>query len=274
MAALDSEQERSERLAQLGAHLRQVRQQHGLTLEQVAAQILIQPSLLHALEEGDLNALPEPVYIRGLLRRVADTLGLNGSEFAQAFPIPSASLPVVGVKTTVPAPSLRPIHLYLLYIGVVAAAVVGLSMLMRGGSSSPDVANSPPLTVSPTLRPNRPSPSPTPTPSPTPISGVQVSVTAKENSWLTVEVDGKNVFEQEISAGTQQTWKAKETLYLRAGNAGGVVVSYNGAPAKPMGQPGVVEEVTYRANPPTAPDSTSGSTSGSTTPSPEAPPSP
>jgi cytoskeletal protein RodZ len=264
MAALESEQERSERLAQLGAHLRQVRQQHGLTLEQVAAQILIQPSLLHALEEGDLNALPEPVYIRGLLRRVADTLGLNGAEFAQAFPIPSASLPVVGVKTTVPAPSLRPIHLYLLYIGVVAAAVAGLSLLMRGGGSSSEVANSPPPTVSPTLRPNRPSPSP----SPTPISGVQVAVTAKENSWLTVEVDGKNVFEKEIAAGTQQTWKAKETLYLRAGNAGGVVVSYNGAPAKPMGQPGAVEEVTYKANPPAAPGS------GLTPPSPEAPPSP
>jgi cytoskeletal protein RodZ len=83
-------------------------------------------------------------------------------------------------------------------------------------------------------------------------------------------VDGKNVFEKEITAGTQQTWKAKETLYLRAGNAGGVVVSYNGAPAKPMGQPGTIEEITYKANPPTAPDSTS----GSTTPSPEAPPSP
>jgi cytoskeletal protein RodZ len=272
MTALDSEQERNERLAQLGAQLREVRQQYGLTLEQVAAQTLIQPRLLQSLEEGDLNGLPEPVYIRGLLRRVADNLGLDGNEFAQAFPIPSASLPVVGVKTTVPTGGLRPIHLYLLYLGVVSAAIAGLSLLFRGGSNSVVTTNSPQptATASPTLRPNRPSPAPTPTP----ISGVQAAVTLKQNSWLTVEIDGKPIFEGELPSGTQKTWKAKQQLYLRAGNAGGVMVSLNGAPAKPLGLAGQVEEVTYKAEPTGMAPTASPTANPDPATSPELPPNP
>jgi hypothetical protein len=34
---------------------------------------------------------------------------------------------------------------------------------------------------------------------------------------------------------------------LSAGNAGGVIVSVNDAPAKPLGKPGAVETATYKA---------------------------
>jgi hypothetical protein len=45
-----------------------------------------------------------------------------------------------------------------------------------------------------------------------------------------------------------RTWQANRELTVRAGNAGGVYVAVNNANAKQLGQPGKVEEVTYRAN--------------------------
>jgi hypothetical protein len=66
---------------------------------------------------------------------------------------------------------------------------------------------------------------------------------------MEVVADGKVVYEGIMSPGAKQTWTAKQQLILRAGNAGGVMVSLNGAAPKPLGQPGAVEEVTYKAQP-------------------------
>lgn len=63
---------------------------------------------------------------------------------------------------------------------------------------------------------------------------------------MEVVVDGKVVYEGILQAGTQKSWTASKQLILRSGNAGGVMVSVNDAPPKPMGKPGAVEEVTYK----------------------------
>jgi hypothetical protein len=58
-----------------------------------------------------------------------------------------------------------------------------------------------------------------------------------------------------MTAGAKQTWTAKKELNLYSGNAGGVMVSLNGAPAKPLGKPGQRGEATYKldANPTATP---------------------
>ena len=43
--------------------------------------------MLQAIEQGKLDDLPEPVYIKGLIRQFADALGFNGVDFASSFPI-------------------------------------------------------------------------------------------------------------------------------------------------------------------------------------------
>ncbi|PZO45339.1 MAG: hypothetical protein DCF17_01725 [Shackletoniella antarctica] len=74
-----------EQLQNIGAYLRQVRQDKGLPLEVLANQIFIRPALLHALESGNDGELPEPVFIQGFIRRYADALGLDGQAIAQEF---------------------------------------------------------------------------------------------------------------------------------------------------------------------------------------------
>ncbi len=73
-------------------------------------------------------------------------------------------------------------------------------------------------------------------------------MTVKTESWIRVIADGKQLFEGLLPQGTQRTWVANERLTMRVGNAGGVLVSHNQEEAKPLGQLGQVEEITFGAN--------------------------
>ncbi|HEY9630166.1 MAG TPA: RodZ domain-containing protein [Coleofasciculaceae cyanobacterium] len=263
-----TQQEQVHRLMQIGAYLRQVREDHALSLEEVAARTLIQPRLLRAIEAGALHQLPEAVYIQGFIKRYADSLGLDGTDCAEAFPAEKVlRIPQDSWKDS-PAAQLRPLHLYVAYVALIMASVSLLSFIV--GRSAPGTINLPTsrtgtgqpqigqvqgqvqaaqqpasgssdqatiglssLAQSPPARP------------PATNKPVQVDMKLTAQSWIEVEVDGEVKLAEVLPEGTERTWAANNQLRIRAGNAGGVMVAYNGEQAKPMGQPGAVEEKTF-----------------------------
>ncbi|MDB9527064.1 DUF4115 domain-containing protein [Oscillatoria sp. CS-180] len=83
-----------EQLLNVGAYLQSVRKEKGKTVDEVANQIFIRPALVRAIEAGDWETLPEPVFVQGFIRRYAEHLGLNGREVSQQFePTPVSVLP-------------------------------------------------------------------------------------------------------------------------------------------------------------------------------------
>ena len=66
----------------LGRQLRRARQHLGLSLRDVHAVTAIPLNCLAALEEGDLSALPSPVYARGYIRSYAEAVRLDGDRLA------------------------------------------------------------------------------------------------------------------------------------------------------------------------------------------------
>ncbi|WP_039726210.1 helix-turn-helix domain-containing protein [Leptolyngbya iicbica] len=93
-----------EQLSNVGAYLRDLRKEQGTTIDEVANQIFIRPALVAAIESGDWESLPEPVFVQGFIRRYADYLGLDGREISQQFePTPVAVLPdpVLATSSTV-----------------------------------------------------------------------------------------------------------------------------------------------------------------------------
>lgn len=255
------QQEQVEKLEELGSRLRQFRTEQSIPLEDVAAQTRIQARLLNAIEEGKLDELPEPVYIKGFIKRFAEALGLNGAEFASAFPTGSGLQFVKPVWRHLPAAQLRPIHLYLLYVFLVIGSVSGLSYLVRRSA----IEGIPPVAENQQPVQQLPSPKvpasikPLQQLQPTKVAEVaqhsqngkpvQVNVTLKAQSWIRIVADGKTEFEGVLPEGTQRTWVADKTLIVRAGNAGGVLVEFNNESAKQMGAPGEVQELTFAANP-------------------------
>ena len=75
----------------------------------------------------------------------------------------------------------------------------------------------------------------------------------EEQSWVRVIVDGKTQFQGTLTKGTQKTWTAKKQLTLRAGNAGGVSISFNQGEPKVFGLLGDVKEVTFTPDTPDLP---------------------
>ncbi|MGF1570544.1 MAG: helix-turn-helix domain-containing protein [Nodosilinea sp.] len=236
-----------EQLLELGTLLQSARKQQGQTLEVMADKTLIRPSLLTAMEQGDLGSLPEPVYIRGLIRRYGDALGLDGETLASQFFTPLRISRPSWQES--PAAQLRPLHLYGAYFLVLVAAVSGLSFLLK--RTAPEATMLPPLdplngvetssTQSATANPTAPAEAEPAQPQ----APIEVKMTLTAQSWLRITSDGNTEFEGILQPGDTRLWTAAQALTIRAGNAGGVVVSYNNNEAEALGQPGMVEEVTY-----------------------------
>ncbi len=72
-------------MKQIGKELKEVREEKGISLEEVAEKTKIQPRFLKAIETGNWEDLPEEVYLRGFLRTYADALGLDGKEFVDSY---------------------------------------------------------------------------------------------------------------------------------------------------------------------------------------------
>lgn len=250
------EQQRAEKLAEMGAQLGTARQERSLSLDEMVILTKIPRRLLQAIEEGNLNDLPEPVYIQGLIRQFADALGFNGVEFASHFPV--SSLPAIaktGGRIRFMG-QLRPLHLYLLYIFVIVCSVSSLSRLLNNAAlTASDSQSQPQQQTYFQTEPTHAKSSTKVRPVSETLSSVkdhkslQIGVTLKSSSWIRVVADGKTEFEGILPEGTHRVWKAQEQLTVKTDNAGGVLMSVNQQEAKRMGEPGKVEEVKIAARP-------------------------
>ncbi|MBE9078556.1 helix-turn-helix domain-containing protein [Romeria aff. gracilis LEGE 07310] len=244
-----TEQLQPEQLLALGRTLQQTRQAQAKSLDTISELTLIRKSLLVAMEAGDRAQLPEPIYVRALLRRYGEALGLDGETLAgQYFPQPKR-LPVKR-SWTLPAAQLRPVHLYGAYVLLILAAVSGLSYFLR--SAAPETAALPildPEAVEQLMPKTQTSPPSQPPAQPLkaedPPSPIRVELKLTDQSWVRIVSDGDIEFQGILQPGESRSWAANQSLTVRAGNAGGVMLSDGTAQPQPMGEPGTVAERTF-----------------------------
>ncbi|MBD0336197.1 MAG: helix-turn-helix domain-containing protein [Cyanobacteria bacterium Co-bin13] len=241
-----------EQLQEIGSILKEARENRQLHLEDVADKTLIRGSLLRAIETGDLDNLPEPIYTRGLIRRYGEILDLDGETLASQFFAPAARVRRRTSWKETPAAQLRPLHLYAAYLVLMVAAVSGLSYVLR--QTAPEASALPPLdplAAQPQSETAAQDSAAAADPGESNQSAqaanhpIQVETTLTAQSWLRVVSDGKTEFEGILQPGENRLWTANQALTVRAGNAGGVVVSYNNGQAEALGKPGMVAEITY-----------------------------
>ncbi|PSN13114.1 DUF4115 domain-containing protein [filamentous cyanobacterium CCP5] len=238
-------------LQEIGNVLKASREADHIAIEAIAEKTLIRASLLRAIESGDLAQLPEPVYVRGLIRRYGNALGLDGDALAIQFFTPVQAQRRSGWTRSGSA-QLRPLHLYLTYVLVMVAAISSLAYLLR--RTAPEMSTMPaldPLAQREETQSDRQqsvtnsedgTEAPAQAPSDSPI---EVEMTLTAQSWLRIVADGETTFEGILQQGDSRSWTADQQLTIRAGNAGGVVVSYNNGQSQRLGEPGMVAEVTY-----------------------------
>lgn len=71
--------------AGFGAQLAQAREAHGLSIAEVAARLRLHPKQVAALEQEQLDKLPEPAFVRGFLRNYAKELRLDPAPLLAAL---------------------------------------------------------------------------------------------------------------------------------------------------------------------------------------------
>ena len=131
-----------EQLKEIGAHLRQLRQEKSLSTEEIAAKTFISLRLLKALEEAELDQLPEPIFIQGFIRRYADVLELDGAALAQTFPITVLSVKADTFNQEVSQSVSRSLEPYVLYIPILLVVTVAsglLYLLNKPKTSQPEL---------------------------------------------------------------------------------------------------------------------------------------
>ena len=123
----------AEKLAEIGAQFKRIREDKDLSIPYLTATTLISERYLRAIEDGQIESLPEPIYVRGFIRKYGDVLGVG--DLSNDFPL-NPVLPETNKWAGSAAAELRPLHLYALYVGVIAGAVSLLATFLNSPESN------------------------------------------------------------------------------------------------------------------------------------------
>jgi cytoskeletal protein RodZ len=237
-------------LADIGTTLQKARLSQSLSLDEITLKTQIPQRLLEAIEAGTLANLPEPVYVRSMIRQFAEVVGLDGTTLSHQLPIDPAPITRSPRREkSVIFFQIQPIHLYLFYILVVMLSVQGIANVLRQSAPETSLLDEkvPPLpALTQAIAPQLPNPIPVAHTQPIPTDKVTVEVKISEDSWVKVMVDGKSDFEGILPKGTHRTWTGQKAVKVRAGNAGGVQVTVNQQKLQLLGKSGQIQEITYK----------------------------
>jgi len=87
---------------EVGRLLRERREELGMEVTDIQQATKIRARYIQAIEEGDTSVLPAPVYAKGFVRAIANTLGLDGFSLMQQYMAPSGDRPPADDSETVP----------------------------------------------------------------------------------------------------------------------------------------------------------------------------
>ena len=112
-------------LRTVGEFLREARQGRNLSVEDLSSSLRIGKEQLIALESGDESALPEKVFIRAMVRRIAEKLNLDTSFILEELNEKKNNEPkprsVIHKKNTRKIKNLNP------FIIIILSGILGLS---------------------------------------------------------------------------------------------------------------------------------------------------
>ncbi len=249
-----------ERAVDLGSYLRDGRQARGLSIEDLAAVTRISRNVLVALEAGQLDELPAPVYVRGFIRACCARSGVAAEPAlvlyeerlheAPDMAPPEGALPLGAQRRVVPSPWSRPLKLVgAIAGGTLVVVAVGLYLAASVAGTRPG----PPMPGQSTrpATPQSPLPAALATAAPARMTGGRTLVMrAHDATWVRVRPDDAQPTEGLLQPGSVREWRATGRFLVTLGNAGGVSLELDGQVLPALGGSGeVVRDVTLPPGP-------------------------
>lgn len=226
-----------------GSRLKKIRQERGLSLEDIQKKTRVHLNVLRAIEGDSISNL-SPIYLKGFIKIYCGCLGLEAKDFIG----PSEQRQKPALNATVGRPigariekkisfikdasiklgAIKPwVNLKKIIIFVVIAVIfifLGVN-LIKFVSSRPKSRLEKVKILMPASTPK--------------VEARQVKINnnlnggftlgifARGKSWISAKVDGKVVFHGVLSRGRSETWQARERVELSLGDAGAVELQVN-----------------------------------------------
>ena len=254
-------------LATFGEELRREREIRGISLKEIADATKISKRFLDAIERNDHKTLPAPVFTRGFVREYARYLGLNADEMVNRYNYAAAGddriersahldrlVPERSDRERAkPKPAGIPSffaridrNVYILL--VIVAALAALSVwALRHRKAAPAVDTSEVTHTAPPVRAATPAVTTTATEPKTPLQAADantltLTIEFIDDSWISLDADGKSVFNDDGKRGEKKTFEAKDRFRFRTiGNAAGVMLTINDVHIPTLGREGQVK---------------------------------
>ncbi len=237
----------------IGARLKKIRLEKGRSLEDVHRDTKIHFNVLRALEEDSLVNY-SPVYIKGFLKIYCHYLGVNPDEFIIEAKKNKPPIETISeVKKQVLPDNKPPVFIVVLeallkfirgkikiIIGIVIvffllAGLLKISKFMAlkigqwSKRAKPAAASKAPKENTAVVKTEDKTSAP---------SGIKLTIRAKDNCWMQVKSDGKNIFQGILRKGRVEGWKANYKIELSVGNAGILELEVNGKIISSLGRKG------------------------------------
>ena len=231
----------------------------GYSLEDVARVTKINLLYLEAIENDDFAKLPGETFLKGFLRSYARFLGIKEKEIISKLKSGKKTEPAAheAYKTEVHVSSssagasdrgsegqsfIQKNMRLILPLGVGALALIIIIMLFGGGRDTSTIQSSKEVRVE-GIAPSAPAgvkPEPVVRPPAGPVEPVLLKVSAKELTWIQVNLAGGEVKEALMRPGEVVLWTGVDKITVTIGNAGGVDAEVNGKAQEPFGKRGEV----------------------------------
>lgn len=272
-------------MTSIGETLRRERMRRNLELDRISKDLKISSRLLEAMEADRFDKLPGGVFTRSFVRQYARYLGLDEQEIVaslqrmlepppvqpevpEAKPRAATHSALPRVKNLLPerdsnfpwSSSLRALALVVVVV-LVCSAVYSWSQRGRRSvavhSNPPAVAETAKAPQALPVEPGKIEPKSETPPRPPRIdldSGsaerlaaapVRVQLTAEEPVWVLATKDGKYAFSGTIEANDSKIVEANDRVFLKIGNAGGVLLWLNGKQVGKLGAEGEVRRIQF-----------------------------
>ena len=237
----------------VGLELRQARERCGASLQQLSQSTKITLRLLQAIERGDADAFPAPVYTRGFVRAYAREVGLPEDETVRRYMAELAPPPPVDVvapkvessqipdalRIAISREHLRQFSAFAhrgpVVLGLTAAAIAIIVFALR----APHEAAPPntPIVTAGLVPAVAKEPVPVATTGATARRGLEIEIAPTADCWVRATVGEQRMFAVLMKAGERRSVTVPSEVTLRIGDAAACAMTINGTPAK-LGAPG------------------------------------
>jgi cytoskeleton protein RodZ len=226
-----------------GSRLKKIRQERGLSLEDLQKKTKVHLNVLRAIEGDSISNL-SPIYLKGFIKIYCGCLGLDVKDFIGVSPQrqkPALNATVgrpIGARVEKKTPLIKDVSIKLGVIKpgvnlnkIIIFVIIAVIFIFLGTNLIKFIYARPKSRLE-KIKTSMPSSTAKPYISQAKINnnltgGFTLGIFAHGKSWISTKVDGKVVFHGVLARGRSETWQVKEKVELSLGDAGAVELQVN-----------------------------------------------